>query len=83
MIFSSKIYKIVDGKNPTLYQQDKNTLNLYIFNKSLRKYHILVNNKRNCVFSTMYNYQNIIQIDNKNYYICSGNFITKSDESNL
>ena len=83
MIFSSKIYKIIDGKNPTLYQEDKNTLNLYIFSKTLRKYQILTNNKKNCVFSKMYNYQKIIQIDDNNYCICSRNFITKINENNL
>ena len=83
MIFSNKIYKILDGKNPTLFQQDKDVMNLYIFNKTLRKYQILINNKKNCVFSKIYNYNKIIQVDNNNYYTCSGDFITKTDENTL
>ena len=83
MIFSNKIYKIIDGKNPTLFQKDKDTLNLYIFNKTLRKYQILTNNKGNCVFSNEYNYNKIIQLTDKIYCPCNGEFITKINEDIL
>ena len=83
MIFSNKIYKIIDGENPTLFQKDKDTLNLYIFNKTLRKYQILTNNKRNCVFSNESNYTKIIQLTDKIYCPCNGEFITKINEDIL
>jgi len=83
MIFSNKIFKINDGKNPTLFQQDKNTLNLFLYNKLLKKYKILANNKKNCVFSNEYNYKKLIQLSNTTYCPCNNEFITKVNEFDL
>jgi hypothetical protein len=83
MIFSNKIYKINDGQNPTLFQQDKDTLNLFLYNKSLKKYKISTNNKKNCVFSDEYNYKKIIQLSNTAYCPCNEEFITKINECDL
>ena len=60
MIFSDKIYKITNGNNATLYTQNDSELILYLFNKSLRKYVILLNSDKNCVFQNNYNYEKII-----------------------
>ena len=81
MIFSNKIYKIVDGINPTLFQENENILNLYIYNKSTKKYQIQLKDKRNCVFLNQYNYKKIIQLDNKTSCVCNNNFITISNET--
>ena len=67
MIFSNKIFKITSGKNATLFQKDENTLNLYLFDKTLKKYNILLNNKKNCVFVKEFDYQKIIQLK-KNFF---------------
>lgn len=83
MIFSNKIYKIIDGKNPTLFQETKDVLNLYIFNNSLKKYQILSNVKTNCVFSKQFNYDKLIQISDEIYCPCNGEFITKINEDIL
>lgn len=77
MIFSKKIFKIVDGQNPSLFAINNNVLNLYIFNKSLRKYDILLNSNRNCVFCKNYNYKKIIQLNQNSLCPCSNCFITK------
>ena len=36
MIFSNKIYKIINGQNATLFEKDENTLNLFLFDKTLK-----------------------------------------------
>lgn len=64
MIFSDKIYKIIDGKNVTLFAKDNSTLNIYLYNKSLKMYEISTILNRNCVFSKSYNFKKIIQLNN-------------------
>ena len=83
MIFSNKIFKITSGKNATLFQKDENTLNLYLFDKTLKKYNILLNNKKNCVFVKEFEYQKIIQLNNETLCICNNNYITTINEKQL
>ena len=83
MIFSNKIFKINDGKNPTLFQSDDNNLTLFIFNKTLKQYNIPTNNKINCVFLKEFSYKKIIQITDNIYCPCNNEFITKINKNDL
>ena len=66
MIFSKKIYKLVSGKNLTLYSEGSNTFSVFIFNKGVNKY--LVN---------LYpEYKSTLETENLAY-----NQITKLNES--
>ncbi len=80
MIFSNKIFKINDGINPTLFAKDNNTLNLYLFNKSLRKYEIQLKNNKNCVFVNEFNYKKIIQLNHDTCCTCSNGYISLTNE---
>lgn len=83
MIFSKRIYKLIDGVNPTLFQEDENVLNLYIFNKSLKKYRILAKDKTNCVFIKHFNFEKIIQLDNNILCPYNKNHITIINENEV
>ena len=83
MIFSDKIYKINNGKNATLFKSSNESLSLYLFDKTLRKYSILLNNEKNCVFSKEYNYEKIIQLNDKTLCLCSNKFITILNEEDI
>lgn len=83
MIFSDKIFKINNGKNVTLFKSTNNSLSLYLFDKTLKKYDILINNNMNCVFSKEYNYEKIIQLNDKTLCLCSNKFITIKNEENI
>lgn len=83
MIFSDKIIKIINGENATLFLETNNQFNLYIFNKTLKKYKILKDLNINCVFYKNFNYKKIIELNNKKYAICCNDFITITDEGNI
>jgi hypothetical protein len=83
MIFSDKIYKIIDGQNATLFARNENVLNLYIFNKTLKKYEISLKDNKNCVFINEHNYEKIIQLNNNHYCICSNDYLTVINETEL
>ena len=40
MIFSKKIYKLVSGKNLTLYSEGENNFSVFVFNKTVKKYNV-------------------------------------------
>ena len=83
MIFSNKIYKIVDGTNASLYSNKEDDLILYIYDKILKKYNILINLNNNCVFVKSYNYKKIIQIDKNLLGLASNGYITINKEENI
>ena len=83
MIFSDKIYKINSGTNVSLYAKDVNTLSLFLLDKTLKTYDILINSDKKCVFSNMYQYKKIIKLNQKQVCPCSNSFITLCDESEL
>lgn len=83
MIFSNKVYKIIDGENVSLFAQDENSLFLYIYDKSLKKYRISENLNKNCVFCKNYNYKKIIQLDINNLAACSNGYITITNENEI
>ena len=83
MIFSDNIYKIIDGKNVSLYANTINNLKLFIRNKSLKEYDILINLNRNCVFCREFNYSKIIQLNQNTLSIASNGYITIADEKEL
>ena len=72
MIFSSKIYKIENGNNVSMYAPNKNELLLYLHNKSLNLYSISTNNKLNCTFLNKTNHHKIIQLNKNHSCICYG-----------
>lgn len=76
MIFSDKIFKIIDGKNATLYKPNQDTLNLYIFNKTMKKYVISEISSKNCVFSKILNYDKIMELGGNKLAVCCNDFIT-------
>lgn len=76
MIFSDKIFKIVDGKNATLYKNNQDELNLYIFDKSMKKYVISEISNRNCVFSKILKYDKVMELDDNLLAVCCNDFIT-------
>ena len=81
MIFSENIQKIVSGENATLFAKNENTLNLYIYSNSLKKYDISIKINRNCVFSKMYNYKKIVKINQDTICPCSNGYITIQKEN--
>lgn len=81
MIFSNKIYKIIDGQNVSLSAESESALNLYIYNKSLKKYQISTISERSCVFCKEFNGQKIIKLSNGKVAIASNDFITITDEN--
>lgn len=83
MIFSSKIYKILNGENATLYSEDDNSLLLYIFDKSLKNYRISLDLNRNCVFLKSFNYKKIIQLNQNQLCLASNGYITLSNSNEL
>lgn len=83
MIFSDKIYKINSGTNVSLYAKDNNTLLLYLFDKTLKSYDILINSDKKCVFSNIYEYKKIIKLNQNHICPCSNSFITLCQESEL
>ena len=83
MIFSDKIYKINSGTNVSLYAKDNNTLLLYLFDKTLKSYDILINSDKKCVFSNIYEYKKIIKLNQNHIGPCSNSFITLCQESEL
>ena len=83
MIFSNKIYKINSGSNVTLFANDNETMFLYLFNKTLKKYQISLINKANCVFLKEYNYKKIIQLNSDKLCPCSNEFITITKSNNI
>ena len=83
MIFSSKIYKINSGKNVTLFQNEDNKLRLYLFDKSLKLYDILLNKSKNCVFINQFNYKKIIQLNTETICPCNNGYISLNNENNL
>ena len=83
MIFSDKIYKIIDGKNPSLYADSDDYLKFFIHNKSLKQYNILINLNKNCVFSKEYNYNKIIQLNPNILSIASNGYITIVNEKDI
>ncbi len=82
MIFSDRIQKVISGRDATLFASDSNTLNLFICDKVLKKYRISININKNCVFSKMYNYKKIIQLNQNTICPCSNGYITISNENN-
>ncbi len=83
MIFSNKIFKILSGGNISLYAESNNSLNLYIRNKSLKKYKISIVLNRDCVFLKEYNYSKIIQLNPTTLSIASNGFITIANEEEI
>ena len=83
MIFSNNIYKIIDGNNVSLYADSINNLKLYIHNKTLKQYDILINSNNNCVFSKEYNYSKIIQLNPSILSIASNGYITTINEQDI
>lgn len=83
MIFSNKIFKIVNGENVSLYPENEESLILYINDKILKKYRISTISNRNCVFIRSYNYKKIIQINNEKLGIASNGYITIETEENI
>lgn len=83
MIFSDKIYKIIDGENVSLFSTDNNKLNLYILNKSMKKYIISTNLNANCVFCDNFNGQKIIELNDNFIAIGSNDFITIINKNDL
>jgi len=83
MIFSNKIYKIINGQNATLFAKDENILNLYLFDKTLRKYEISLKDNKNCVFINESNYEKIMQLNENNYCVCSNGYLTVTNETEL
>lgn len=82
MIFSNKIYKINNGTNATLFAENSDILNLYLYNKTLKKYQIQLNNNKNCVFIKQYNHRKIIQLNTNTICPCINGFITIEKEIN-
>lgn len=83
MIFSNKIYKIINGQNATLFEKDENILNLYLFDKTLKKYEISIKENKNCVFINESNYEKIIQLNKNNICVCSNGYLTVTNETEL
>lgn len=83
MIFSSKIYKIVDGKNISLFADENDKLNLFIFNKSMKYYQISIISDRNCVFIKNYNYEKIIQLNSNSFCLGSNGYITLKSKNDI
>lgn len=83
MIFSDKIFKIIDGENVSLYAEEDDKLNLYIFDKSLKYYRISTNLNRNCVFSKNFNYNKIIQLNQDNLCVASNGYITLLNKNDI
>lgn len=83
MIFSDRIFKIINGKNISLYADDIDVLNLYIHNKNTKLYKILLNSNKNCVFSKEYNYSKIIQLNSNTLSIASNGYITLVNEKDI
>lgn len=83
MIFSDKIFKIIDGENVSLYAKEDDELNLYIFDKSLKFYRISTNLNRNCVFSKNLNYNKIIQLNKNNLCVASNGYITLLNKNDI
>lgn len=81
MIFSNKILKVNDGINSTLFIKNNNSLNLFLFDKTLKKYEIQTVNNRKCVFIKEYEYEKIIQLNNNSICPCSNGFITIINET--
>lgn len=83
MIFSDNIFKINSGSNATLYGINENVLNLYLFDKTLKLYKVLLNNDKNCVFLKEFNFDKIIQLNDNTICPCNKDFITIINENNL
>lgn len=83
MTFSSKIYKLIDGKNISLFSSNQNEINLYIFDKSTKKYSISENLNKKCVFLKSYSYDKIIELNDKKFAVCCNDFITIAGEDDL
>lgn len=83
MIFSDKIYKITSGENVSLYADENDRMNLYIFNKSLKNYQISTILNRNCVFCKDYNYSKIIQINTNTICVASNGYITLLNKNDI
>lgn len=83
MIFSDKIFKIISGDNVSLYATSSEDIYLYLYNKLTKKYKILINSNRNCVFCDNYNAQKVIELGNDILAIGSNDFITIMDKNDL
>lgn len=83
MIFSDKIFKIISGDNVSLYATSNEDVYLYLYNKSTKKYKILINSNRNCVFYDNYNAQKVIELGNNILAIGSNDYITIMDKNDL
>lgn len=83
MIFSSKIFKITNGKDITLFAENNNELNLYIYDKSLKYYQISTILNRNCVFCKNFNYKKIIQLNSNSLCLGSNGYITLVNKNDI
>ena len=83
MIFSERIYKIINGNNPSLFTNKTDSLDLFIFDKSLKKYAISLDLNRKCVFIDDYNYKKLIQLNDNLYCVCYNDFISLVNKNEL
>ena len=83
MIFSKNIFKILSGKNISLYAESESSLNIFIHNKSLKKYKISTVFNRDCVFLKEYNYSKIIQLNPTTLSIAGNGFISIANEEDI
>ena len=77
MIFSNKIYKISSGSNVSLFANENNNLDLYLFNKNIKKYNLIYSNILKCLKTdTELSYNAVIPLNDNYICVCFDNNMT-------
>lgn len=64
MIFSTQIKKISSGKNPSLYVENEDTLDLYLFNNGTHKKQLIYSDILKCLATNVkYSYNSVIKLN--------------------
>lgn len=86
MIFSKKIYKLVSGKNLTLYPKDKDTFEIFVFDKISNKYEINLRSQTKAkIVSSDISYNQITKLNESHSCVCYDKnlSIVKNERENL
>lgn len=71
MIFSNKLNKISSGKNITLFATSNNNLELYLFNKNIKKKNLIYSNILKCISTNeSFSYNYLCKLENGLMCVC-------------
>ena len=83
MIFFYFLYKIESGTNISMFAENQNNLNIYLYSTNLKKYNISLTNEKKLTFIKSFNYSKIIKLNQTAFCPCLSSYISLAYDENV